>query len=244
MNYLSLFSGAGGGDLACQHLLGWTCKGYVEIDDYCQRLLRQRQDDGALDHAPIFGDIKAFIGDGYASAYSGLVDCVTGGFPCQDISTAGGGGQKGITGPKSGLWFTMAGVIGEIRPKFVFMENSPALVFRGLELLLGDLAQMGFDARWGIVSAGDVGARHERERIWILGQNRDAYSDTTFPIIRFYEPSEKSIRAMSEGVSPMPAMGRKNNGLPYWMDRLRAIGNAQVPAVAATAWRLLTGEIE
>ena len=89
MNYLSLFSGACGGDLGCQHLLGWNCKGYVEYEEYCQKVIRQRQKDGLLDAAPIFGDIRKFISEGYAESYKGMVDVVSGGWPCQPHSVAG-----------------------------------------------------------------------------------------------------------------------------------------------------------
>ena len=105
MNELSLFSGAGGGLLGTM-LLGFRPIGYVEIDDYCQRVIAARIRDGILPDAPIFGDIKTFISDGYAASYTGLVDVITGGFPCQDISCAGSG--KGITGERSGLWKSMA----------------------------------------------------------------------------------------------------------------------------------------
>ena len=88
MNYLSLFSGAGGGDLAMQHLIGMKCVGYVEIEEYCQKLIAQRISDGYLDEAPIFTDIKEFNRQGYARAYKGMVDVICGGFPCQFFSTA------------------------------------------------------------------------------------------------------------------------------------------------------------
>ncbi len=100
MRELSLFTGAGGGLLGTK-LLGWEHIGYVEINDYCQEIIRQRIKDGILDEAPIFGDIKTFISEGYADAYKGMVDAITGGFPCQDISSAGPGG--GIEAERSGL---------------------------------------------------------------------------------------------------------------------------------------------
>src|SRR3990167_9497742 len=101
MRELSLFSGAGGGLLGTK-LLGFKHIGYVEWDDYCQRVIAQRIKDGILDEAPIFGDIRSFIDQGYADAYSGLVDIITGGFPCQDISIANDEGL-GIEGDRSGL---------------------------------------------------------------------------------------------------------------------------------------------
>ena len=166
MRYLSLFSGAGGGDLAAQHLLGWECMGYVEWDDYCQRVLRQRQDDGFLDRAPIYGDIRAFLGDGYAAAYTGMVDVVTGGFPCQPFSVAGN--QLGADDPRN-MWPATIATISTIRPRYAFLENVPGLVASGyFGTILGDLAESGYGARWRILSAVEVGAPHKRDRLWIV----------------------------------------------------------------------------
>ena len=119
MRELSLFTGAGGGLLGTK-LLGWTTLGYVEIDDYCQRIIRQRIEDGYLDRAPIFGDIQAFIDQGYANIYQGMVDVVTAGFPCQAYSSAARGNNTAVS-----LWPETAEVIRRIRPKYVFLENVP-----------------------------------------------------------------------------------------------------------------------
>jgi DNA (cytosine-5)-methyltransferase 1 len=166
MRELSLFSGAGDGLLATKWLLGWKCIGYVEKEDYCQRMLAQRIKYGLLDDAPIFGDIKAFISEGYAESYQGLVDVISGGFPCQDISCAGKG--EVIKGKRSGLWFEMAETIRIVRPRYVFIENVSTLLIRGFESVLSELYKMGYDARWGIISAADVGAPHLRKRIWVV----------------------------------------------------------------------------
>ena len=161
MNELALFAGAGGGILA-GHLLGWRTVAAVEIEDYPRRVLLQRQADGFLPRFPIWDDIRTFDG----KPWRGKVDVVTGGFPCQDISAAGKG--VGLDGERSGLWGEMARVICEVRPSYAFIENSPMLTIRGLDRVLCDLAQMGFDARWGVVGAADVGAPHKRDRIWIV----------------------------------------------------------------------------
>ena len=161
---LHLFSGAGGGLLA-DLLLGHQPVCAVEIDPYCQQVLAARQKDGCLPWFPIFEDVTTFDG----RPWRGIVDIVAGGFPCQDISSAGKG--AGITGARSGLWSEMARIVGEVRPRFVWVENSPALVGRGLGLVLLDLARMGYDAIWGIVGADDAGAPHRRKRIWILAHS-------------------------------------------------------------------------
>ena len=167
MNELHLFAGAGGGILGGM-LLGHTTICAVELEPYCRKVLLQRQRDGILPKFPIWDDVTTFDG----TPWRGKVDVVCGGFPCQDISAAGKG--AGITGERSGLWGEMARIIGEIRPKYAFVENSPMLTLRGLDRVLGDLSQMGYDARWGVVGACHVGAPHRRERIWILAR-RDKF---------------------------------------------------------------------
>ena len=94
------------------------------------------------------------------------VDIICGGFPCQDISVAGKG--AGIEGSRSGLWSEYARIISEVRPRYVIVENVAALLGRGLERVLGDLAALGFDAEWHCIPASAVGAPHRRDRVWIV----------------------------------------------------------------------------
>ena len=161
MNELALFAGAGGGILGGK-LLGWRTVCAVEWEAYPASVLLARQNDGLLPPFPIWDDVQTFDG----RPWRGIVDVVSGGFPCQDISIAGNG--DGLDGERSGMWREMARIIGEVRPRFAFVENSPMLVTRGLERVLADLTSMGYDSRWGVISAADVGAPHKRERIWIL----------------------------------------------------------------------------
>lgn len=168
MRELALFAGAGGGILGGR-ILGWRTICAVEWDEYARAVLMSRQDDGSLEPFPIWDDVRTFDG----TQWRGVVDVISGGFPCQDISTAGKG--AGITGERSGLWREMARVIREVRPQFVFVENSPALTGRGLDVVLADLASLGYDAEWGVLGASDVGAPHRRQRIWILAR---LHSDT------------------------------------------------------------------
>ena len=161
MNELALFAGGGGGILGGK-LLGWTTICAVEIEEYPREVLKARQEDGTLPAFPIWDDVSTFDG----VPWRGVVDIVTGGFPCQDISAAGKG--AGIAGERSGLWGEMARIIREVGPRFVLVENSPMLTSRGLGRVVGDLAAMGYDARWGVLGAVDAGAPHKRERIWIV----------------------------------------------------------------------------
>ena len=164
VNELALFAGAGGGILG-GHLLGWRTVCAVEWEAYPASVLVARQNDKTLPAFPIWDDVQTFDG----RPWRGRVDVISGGFPCQDISCAGKG--AGIGGKRSSMWKHMARIIGQVRPRYVFVENSPLLVSRGLDVVLSDLAQMGYDATWGIISAADAGAPHLRKRIWILANS-------------------------------------------------------------------------
>ena len=311
MNELALFAGAGGGILG-GHLLGWRTVCAVEIEDYPRRVLLQRQADGFLPRFPIWDDVTTFDG----KPWRGKVDVVSGGFPCQDISAAGKG--KGLDGERSGMWEEMARIICEVQPRYAFIENSPMLTIRGLDRVLCDLTKMGFDAKWGVLGAADVGANHQRDRIWIVGklantkelfgnggndnarismerktqiksgnnfgakdvahsngsqcqgtrlssriqQNYAGIRNNCSEILNAtslrqqgqgqHEQSIHSTQssqrqanyAKSIGSSHQwaiePNVGRVADGVAARVDRLKAIGNGQVPLCAATAWRLLT----
>ena len=180
MYELALFAGAGGGIIGGM-LHGWRTIGAVEIEDYPRRVLLQRQADGILPAFPIWDDICTFRIDNqecteFIKAMQGIREqlVITGGFPCQDIAVAGAG--AGIEGAKSGLWSEMARVICEIRPREAYMENSPMLVSRGLAVVISDLAEMGYAAKWGVLGADKLGGWHKRNRIWIRATSV-SYSD-------------------------------------------------------------------
>jgi DNA (cytosine-5)-methyltransferase 1 len=167
---LSLFSGVGGLDLAIK--LVWPearVLGYCERDAYAAGVLLARMEDEALECAPVWcGDIQ----DMDASSLRGRVDIVCGGFPCQDISVAGKGG--GLEGARSGLFYELMRVVREVGPRLVYLENVSALTFRGLDRVLGELADSGFDAEWLCLRASDVGAPHRRERWFCLAHAKRA----------------------------------------------------------------------
>jgi len=237
MNELALFAGAGGGILG-GHLLGWRTVCAVEWEPYPASVLCARQNDGLLPPFPIWDDVQTFDG----RPWRGIVDVVSGGFPCQDISAAGKG--AGIDGERSGMWGEMARIIHEVRPRFVFVENSPMLTSRGLGTVLGDLASMGFDARWGVLGAADVGANHQRDRIWIVGNSNSMRLQRNNRYSQF-SIKEKTISEFDSWTGdwndlPKPYYIRSNDGVAARVDRLQAIGNGQVPLCAATAWRILS----
>jgi len=240
MNELHLFAGAGGGILG-GILLGHTPVCAVEIEPYCRKILFQRQRDGILPKFPIWDDVTTFDG----TPWKGKVDVVCGGFPCQDISVAGKG--DGLDGERSGLWGEMARIIRDVAPRFVFVENSPALVVRGLGRVLGDLASMGYNARWGVLGACHVGAPHKRERIWIMADSTKGGLQRSNERlnIRATSPAMDSMERGSARIwdnIPKPYGLRSYHGMAFGVDRLKAIGNGQVPAVAALAWRILSAK--
>ena len=165
MNHLSLFTGAGGGELGAI-LLGWETIGYVEYNEYCQRVIRARIDDGILPNAPIFGDIRAFNSEGYAASYTGMVDVLSAGFPCQPFSQAGK--QLGEDDPRN-MWPETISAIRTIRPRYCLLENVPSLLSnKYIGTIFRDLSESGYDARWKVISAAEVGAPILRKRIFFV----------------------------------------------------------------------------
>ncbi|PHJ69743.1 DNA methyltransferase, partial [Nostoc linckia z4] len=164
MYELALFSGAGGGILASK-MLGIQTVCAIEIEEYPRGVLMQRQNDGILPAFPIWDNVETFLSDNPECAdfikdlklvRDNLI--ISGGFPCQDISSAGKG--AGINGENSGLWREYARMVCEIRPALVFVENSPLLTSRGLGTVLKDFSEMGYNAIWGVLGASDIGANH------------------------------------------------------------------------------------
>lgn len=273
MRELSLFSGAGGGLLGSL-LLGWEPIGYVEFNDYCQRVIAQRIADGILPNAPIFGDVRAFVSEGYAASYQGMVDVLSGGFPCQPFSVAGK--RAGADDPRN-MWPATAECVRLIRPRYCFFENVPGLLNSGyFGTVVADLAACGYGVRWRVLSAAEVGAPHKRDRLWIVAHAQRAewrppsqpgQSDTDGEQriqARWHEGTDRhadvrphvahaahaGLEGQRQGLFGQgrwwraePEICRVVDGYAGRVAELQAAGNAQVPAVAATAWQLLTEDL-
>ena len=246
-NELALFAGIGGGIWGGK-FLGWRTVCAVENDCYAATVLAQRQNDGTLEPFPIWSDVRTFDG----RAWRGRVDVISGGFPCQDISIAGK--HEGIDGSRSGLWSEMARIVSEVMPRRVFVENAPTLVDRGLGRILADFSNLGFDAEWGVFGAHSVGAPpapHSRKRLWILAYPASARREARKGNEIRIEPGKGkgsvarrgSAESNGDGITWWASecgLDRVAHGDPYWCNRVKAIGNAQVPAVAALAYRELS----
>ena len=157
----------------------------------------------------------------------------------------------GITASRSSMWKHMARIIGEVRPRYCFVENSPMLTTRGLGTVLGDLASLGFDAEWGVLSAADVGANHKRKRIWIVANSisqrwKRAKVNTGIKKCRPWENKQfaRLLESSEKLAIPTSSNCGIHDGVAARMDRLKAIGNGQVPLCAATAWRLLSKRLD
>jgi DNA (cytosine-5)-methyltransferase 1 len=244
MNELSLFTGAGGGILGT-HLLGWTPIGYVEWDDYCQRVIAARIRDGFIPAAPIFGDVREFAQSGAAEQYRGFADVVTAGFPCQPFSVAG---EQNAANDERNMWPATADVIRAIRPRHALLENVTALIASGyFGTILADLADMGYVGRWGCVSAGDCGAPHERDRLWIIAHANEVVGPSWPCSLKQHGSSaiqqdnsrNVAFNRFGSWVEMAAEFRRMDDGLASAVERTEAVGNGQVPAVVAAAWRLL-----
>jgi DNA (cytosine-5)-methyltransferase 1 len=261
MRELALFAGVGGGILGGK-LLGWRTVCAVEIDSFCRSVLLQRQLDGCIERFPIWDDVRTFDG----RPWRGAVDVISGGFPCQDISSAGR--REGITGARSGLWSEFARIISEVRPKAVLVENSPHLRTRGLEVILEDLASLGFDARWGVLGDCHAGGATIGSRMWLVAtpngggertepihgevaksQELDGLASASDRLLLRIQsrrlgwalrPEAAEHRHDSEERRGGPCISQgKASGLADRVDRTRATGNGKVASLAALAWCLL-----
>lgn len=195
-------------------------------------------------HIHIFAGIGGFALGLKRAGVGGDVRLLSGGFPCQDIASPGS--KVGISGPRSGLWQHMFRLIRDLRPEYALVENSSDLTLRGLDIVLGDLAGIGYDAEWQTVSAAALGAAHLRRRCIIvaypqrLGQpqsrffRQDAY---TLQAFQTTWQTTRTLDALRRGT--VPALCRGAYGLPYRMDRLTALGNAIIPQIAEYIGRCL-----
>jgi DNA (cytosine-5)-methyltransferase 1 len=230
MSIGSLFAGIGGFDIAARWL-GWKTAWYSEIDPYACAVMRKH-----FPHAINHGDITEIDGRNIER-----VDILCGGFPCQDISFAGKG--AGIDGEQSGLWNQYVRLIDELRPRYVVAENVSALRNRGLRKVLRDLSAVGYDAEWHCIPASELGASHQRDRIWIVAHAASVGVQRLWPEgFQVTHPLAQPLLPLRDSNGQWevePDLRRANDGVPRWMDRVKCVGNAIVPQVAYEIFRAI-----
>jgi DNA (cytosine-5)-methyltransferase 1 len=227
MKVLDLFSGIGGFSIGLEKV-GFETVAFCEIEPYCQAVIRKHWPD-----TPIYNDVRSVNADRLAADGHDGIDVITAGFPCQDISIAGHG--AGLDGERSGLWSEVARIVGEIRPRWVMLENVAALLGRGMGRVIGDLAAIGYDAQWEVISASAVGAPHRRQRVWIVAHDRRKRRQGVAPVEIFRQQAFSwcdDVRGAADipdrpDLYPSKLCG-SGNGI---RKRLHALGNSIVPQI-------------
>lgn len=231
LNCLICFRASADFSLGLERTGGFETVAFCEINPFCRRVLAKH-----WPKVPCYEDVqqlsaKSLQRDGIAP------NVICGGFPCQDISRAGT--QAGLAGERSGLWREYARLIGEIRPKFVVVENVAALLDNGMGTVCGDLANLGYDAEWSTVSACALGAPHMRQRVFIVAypnsfhgrpRLRDTASRERGAVQALYDLASARARAGTRLANPSALYGGAD-GVPFGMDRNRAIGNSIYPEI-------------
>lgn len=231
MKHLDLFSGIGGFALAARRV-GWETVAFCEIDPYCQRVLETH-----WPGVPIHPDVRELSGDSIEA------DIITGGFPCQNISSSGD--KAGLEGALSGLWFEFRRLICEVRPRFAVVENVSDLLSRGLGEVLGSLAEIGYDAEWHCIPASFVGAPQARERVWIVaypdgrGCEGSEERHVQGPLVVLRNDHDRLAMGQRLAGDARSWVRRANDGIPGRVHRLRALGNSVDPRVPELIFRQL-----
>lgn len=226
LRVLDLFSGIGGFSLGLERTGGFETVAFCEIEEFPRKVLAKHWPD-----VPCYRDVRELTAERLAADGVGPVDVITGGFPCQDLSAAGQ--RAGLHGDRSGLFFEIIRLAGELRPAFIVMENSPELLL-WMGDVLGALAGLGFNAEWEIIPAGILGAPHLRERVWIV-----AYSPEVAGVHELQLgsavwgglPDAGNPWASDPWGSPEARVCRVDDGVPNRVDRTATLGNAVVPQI-------------
>ena len=227
MNVLDLFSGIGGFSLGLERA-GMRTVALGEIEPFQRSILAKHWPE-----VPCYDDVRALSASRLSADGVAAIDVICGGFPCQDLSTAGR--QAGIAGEKSGLWSELHRLIGELRPRFAIVENVPNLLVgeRGswFSRVLGDLAEIGYDAVWHCIPASTFGAPHTRDRVWIISYPDTAKNHSGAINAVLADHAYAGRNRETGWRTPMPEVSRMGDGIPGELDRLGSLGNSVVPII-------------
>jgi DNA (cytosine-5)-methyltransferase 1 len=248
ITHISLCSGYGGIDLGLRRVISnLRTVAYAEIEAFAIECLLARMEGGQIDAAPIWSDLKSFPW----AEFSGMVDILSGGYPCQPFSAAG---KRAGADDLRHLWPFISSGIQVVRPRLCFFENVEGHISLGLREVIADLESLGYETAWGIFSAAECGAPHQRKRVFILAANThgngiqghwrgifarsnrqgrqscQAVSDSEFATIDWQSESASGLIGANDGGSD-------------WMDRVRLLGNGVVPATAELAFRTLLSQL-
>lgn len=217
---------------------------YVEIEAYAAANLIAKMEQGELVPAPVWTDLKTFP----AHLFRGKVDLITGGYPCQPFSTAGK--QLGDKDPRH-LWPFIKGHIRTIKPIQCLFENVEGHISNGLQQVVEELEEAGYETAWGIFSASEAGAPHRRKRVFLMGNTNSTFikgerisSGVGEKHTNLNSRSPEVRREAPQQWASEPSVGRVANGCPNQLDRLKLLGNGVVPQTAAVAWKTLNKELE
>lgn len=248
LRLLDLFSGIGGFSLGLERSGLCETVAFCEIEPFPRKVLAKN-----WPGVKIYEDVRTLTrcnldDDGIT------VDIICGGFPCQDISTAGKG--EGIAGQRSGLWSEIARLVCELRPKFLIVENVSALLGRGMGTVLGDLAKIGYDAEWHCIPAFNVGAPHRRDRVWIVAYPK---CERRAEMALFNFTNDGLVENSGwQTINAGPLVGACSwtdwekqsgiclvgDGFPDGVARCRAAGNAVVPQIPELIGRAILRSLE
>jgi DNA (cytosine-5)-methyltransferase 1 len=220
-NVLDLFSGIGGFSLGLERA-GFSTAAFCEIDGYCRRVLASH-----WPQTPIYHDIRQLSARRLYHDGIPRIDLICGGYPCQPFSIAGN--QRGAEDPRH-LWPEMHRLIREIGPRWVICENVAGHVECGLDAVLADLENAGYTATAFVIPACAVGAPHRRDRVWIVAHAAGLRLPGTVGQKRRQSAAELSSPPLRWDL-PQPFTVGSNDGIPYRMDRTRALGNAVLPQI-------------
>ena len=244
MRVLDLFSGIGGFSVGLERA-GFKTAALCEIEAFPRRILKKQ-----FPEVPLYEDVRLVTAERLRADAIGPVDAIVGGFPCQDASIANtsGTGRDGINGSRTGLWSEIARLADALRPTVIILENVPGLLSSGFGRVLGDLAEIRYDAEWRVIPAFSAGLPHRRERLWVVAYPCGSRLSRPLGGESILESAEKALPQLGHDAAGSwcsldARIGslRGRDGVHVGMDRprLKACGNAVVPVIAEAIGRAI-----